>query len=162
MGITNIRELYGRGQYLAEVDGKPAAITKNPKLGAYRRLLAAMQKGEPVTVLPLVILSADKKTISADGLQEALVQVEVKGAKDLVNIELKVEGLTETVALDGGKGVLGPIAASSPGPINISPADGAHGSSLQITATDPVPKEERSAKRDNGRLVVSDAAAIKS
>jgi len=159
MQITNVREPYGAGYYLATVDGKSACIPKNPKLGLYRKLLAAMQQGEPVTMLPQVILSADKKAIRADGVEEALVQVTVKGAKDLTSIELVVEGLTETVALVDGKGVLGPIAATSPGAINIRPAEGAHGNSLQIAATDPAPKDERQAKRDNGRLVVSNAVA---
>ena len=134
MAITNIREIYGRGFYLANLNGQPACIPKKSRSGLYRRLQRAVQDGEPILVLPQVILTPDTGVIQADGLDEALVEVEVKGAGELNSIDLFVEGLTETVALAENKGLLGPIASLSPGVINISVADrGAyHGEPLQI------------------------------
>lgn len=65
-------------------------------------------------------LSADRRAIPADGVDEARVRVRTN--PPLAEVALRVGGLAETVALSGGEAML-TISAEAPGVIVIEPAD---------------------------------------
>lgn len=157
--INNIKELYGEGIYLAEIDGRPAMIPKNPKLGDYHRVREAVAAGAEVKVLPKVIITPDKDRLSADGKDEVMLAVEVRGAEGMNSIDLEVGGLVETVALDGGAGVLGPVAAEAEGDIWVVVAGDneveCHGQAVCLKASAALKSDK--AERVNGRLVFGKA-----
>ena len=80
--------------------------------------------GDEVVYPPVVELSSNNESITADGTDEATVTVTVSGADPLpASIEVDINGLVETVALTNGVGALDPISAESPCDIDITAVD---------------------------------------
>jgi len=123
MKITNIRKIYGEDYYLVEIDGRSAVIPINPKSGIYASLLRAVD-GEVVTEIPRATLSADKLAITADGVDQAIAQVEVSGVEPLpasIDVELTdgAGSSTHAIPLSDGQSQAYPVTASEPTTLTI-------------------------------------------
>lgn len=124
MEITSVVERFGEGIRRAEIDGQTMTVPIGPANRHHRAIEQWRARGGVVTLIPSAVLSADKFTIAADGIDQAVVSVAVAGADPLpASIDIEVGGLVESVALAGGAGQLPPITAETAGDIQVRAAD---------------------------------------